>query len=229
MTQPRANPRCPRSSRPGGCPAELRRASRHRPDPDADCRVWTRPPRRSSSSLHDRVPDWLRRLHVWAMAHMPASNRRRLALAVALVAAIVATYIGASRILHFVFPGMDVLAYLGLFIVNWVGAGGLLVPIPGARIVGWLMIDPAGSRLRPTGGRPGGRTGDGHRAAFLLRGGQRGRTSDPAHQQGAREAVDAGARPGRRQGGPPEAARRLVHHQSRLRDGAGAVLGAQSA
>ena len=34
----------------------------------------------------------------------------------------------------------DLLAYLGLFIVNWLGNGGGLVPIPGARYVGLLMI-----------------------------------------------------------------------------------------
>ena len=47
------------------------------------------------------------------------------------------------------FPGLDVFAYLGLFVVNWVGAGGLLVPIPGARIVGWLMIVQQGAAFDP--------------------------------------------------------------------------------
>ena len=98
---------------------------------------------------HDRVPAWLRRAHTWAMAHVPASNRRRLAAALGLVGVLLATFVAVSRVLRFVFPGLDMVAYAGLFVVNWLGAGGLLVPIPGLRIVGWLMIVQQGAALDP--------------------------------------------------------------------------------
>ncbi len=37
-------------------------------------------------------------------------------------------------------PGISLVAWLGLFLANWIGNGGLLVPIPGLRLVGWTMI-----------------------------------------------------------------------------------------
>jgi membrane protein DedA with SNARE-associated domain len=37
-------------------------------------------------------------------------------------------------------PGISLGAWAGLFLANWIGNGGLLVPIPGLRLVGWTMI-----------------------------------------------------------------------------------------
>ena len=58
----------------------------------------------------------------------------------ALVAIVLATFVASSRLLRFFFDGADVLAYLGLFVACWVGAGGALVPVPGVRPLSWLMV-----------------------------------------------------------------------------------------
>lgn len=44
---------------------------------------------------------------------------------------------------------LGVLAYLGLMVVCWVGAGGALVPIPGVRPLSWVMIVHQGAVLSP--------------------------------------------------------------------------------
>ena len=51
--------------------------------------------------------------------------------------------------LRLVFGDLDLLAYAGLFIACWVGAGGAIVPIPGVRLVSWLMIVQQGAALDP--------------------------------------------------------------------------------
>ena len=94
-------------------------------------------------------PTGYRAAHVWALDHVPRSRRLRIALAVAAAGVFLVALIAASRLLHFLFGGLDVLAYLGLFLVNWIGAGGLLVPIPGVRIVGWIMVIQQGGVLDP--------------------------------------------------------------------------------
>jgi membrane protein DedA with SNARE-associated domain len=98
---------------------------------------------------HDRIPEWLRRAQERLLGIWPTSRRRQVGAVVAVVAVFVATLLAASRLLDFVFGSLDVVAYLGLFAVNWIGAGGLLVPIPGTRIAGWLMIIQQGGALEP--------------------------------------------------------------------------------
>jgi membrane protein DedA with SNARE-associated domain len=74
-----------------------------------------------------------------------------------IVAVFLGTVIAASKLLRFVLESLDLVAYLGLFVVNFIGAGGLLVPIPGTRIAGWLMIIQQGGSLEPlTAGFIGG-------------------------------------------------------------------------
>jgi len=79
----------------------------------------------------------------------PASRRRQVATVLAIVAIFVATLIASSRLLRLIFEDLDVLAYLGLFVACWIGAGGGLVPIPGVRPVSWLMIIQQGAALDP--------------------------------------------------------------------------------
>jgi membrane protein DedA with SNARE-associated domain len=67
----------------------------------------------------------------------------------ALLAIFVATFIASSRLLRFVFTDLDLLAYGGLAIACWIGAGGALVPIPGVRMLSWLMIVQQGAALNP--------------------------------------------------------------------------------
>jgi uncharacterized membrane protein YdjX (TVP38/TMEM64 family) len=77
------------------------------------------------------------------------TTRRRVALVVAIVAIVVATVIASSRLLLFVFDTLDLLAYLGLFIACWIGAGGLIVPVPGVRAISWVMVVQQGAALEP--------------------------------------------------------------------------------
>ncbi|MEX1333717.1 MAG: hypothetical protein AB1Z66_00285, partial [Candidatus Limnocylindrales bacterium] len=55
---------------------------------------------------------------------------------VLLAAALLSTF----RVLSVVFEALDVVALVGLFFVLWLGNGGALVPIPGARFIGLLLI-----------------------------------------------------------------------------------------
>jgi membrane protein DedA with SNARE-associated domain len=61
----------------------------------------------------------------------------------------VATFIASSRLLRFAFQDLDILAYGGLAVACWIGAGGVLVPIPGVRLLSWLMIVQQGAALNP--------------------------------------------------------------------------------
>jgi hypothetical protein len=86
------------------------------------------------------VPAFLLRLQDWFVAHLEHERRRTIAISVVLVALFVATAIASARILLAIAGELDLVAYVGLFVVNWLGNGGGLVPIPGARYVGLLMI-----------------------------------------------------------------------------------------
>ncbi len=44
---------------------------------------------------------------------------------------------------------LGLVAYVGLMVVCWVGAGGALVPVPGVRPLSWLMIVNQGAVLDP--------------------------------------------------------------------------------
>lgn len=98
---------------------------------------------------HDRVPGWSRSLVSRLDRALPASGRSRIAAIVGLVAALIAVAISASRLLLLLFDTFDVLAYAGLFVTNWVANGGLLVPVPGLRLIGWVMIVQQGGTLDP--------------------------------------------------------------------------------
>ena len=72
-----------------------------------------------------------------------------MATVVAIVAIVVATIIASSRVLRLLFQELDLLAYVGLFVSCWIGAGGALVPIPGVRPISWLMIIHQSAALDP--------------------------------------------------------------------------------
>jgi hypothetical protein len=96
----------------------------------------------SRAPLHarDRVPDFLLRSQGWL--HRWLSNESRIVLGVVIVilALVVLGILSSMRFLRVLFDALDVVAFLGLFLVNWLGNGGVLVPIPGARFIGLLMI-----------------------------------------------------------------------------------------
>jgi membrane protein DedA with SNARE-associated domain len=104
-----------------------------------------------TEELHpdDRVPGLLRRTQATWLSALSATGRNRLALLMALVGVAIASIFLGARLLRLLLDITDLGSYAGLFIVNWVANGGLLVPIPGLRIVGWLLIISQGSALDP--------------------------------------------------------------------------------
>jgi membrane protein DedA with SNARE-associated domain len=98
---------------------------------------------------HDQVPGIAQHLHNAWLAGLSTSGRDRVALLVAIVGIAAASIFLGARLLRILLGLTDLGAYLGLFIVNWVANGGLLVPIPGLRIVGWLLIISQGAALDP--------------------------------------------------------------------------------
>jgi membrane protein DedA with SNARE-associated domain len=103
----------------------------------------------SPARPEDEVPSVLRRLQARWVEELPASGRTRVALVLSVVGVAVATIVIGARLLRILLDAADLLAYLGLFVVNWVANGGLLVPIPGLRLVGWLLIIGQGGTLDP--------------------------------------------------------------------------------
>lgn len=84
------------------------------------------------------APAWLLRFHVWLDQRFSPQARRRLGLVLGFGAAILGTLIalGFARRLD-----LEILwlAWIGLFLANWIGNGGILIPIPGLRFIGWTM------------------------------------------------------------------------------------------
>jgi membrane protein DedA with SNARE-associated domain len=58
-------------------------------------------------------------------------------VAVAVAAAIA---VSSLRFVQVAFESLDIFVVITLFLVNWLGNGGVLVPIPGARFIGLLMV-----------------------------------------------------------------------------------------
>lgn len=88
---------------------------------------------------------WLARM----LARWPTSRRRRIATVLAVGGILVATIFASSRILRLLHEELDILAYAGLFVACWIGAGGALVPVPGVRPISWFMIVQQGAALDP--------------------------------------------------------------------------------
>jgi membrane protein DedA with SNARE-associated domain len=144
----------------------------------------------------------LLRLHDWVVLHWPATWRRRVGAAVAVIAMLLATAIASARLLRLVFDQLDVLAYAGLFITCWLGAGGALVPIPGVRWMSFLMIINQAAAMDPVTVAVVGATAMvcGQTSWFLAAraGSQRVR----AHHEAAPAAVDAAPAPSRSSADP---------------------------
>lgn len=78
-------------------------------------------------------------LHGRVTERWSPSTRRRFGLAAALIAAVIATG-GSLAFSSPSLPLVDLVPYLGLVAACWVGAGGVLVPVPGVRPLSWVMI-----------------------------------------------------------------------------------------
>ena len=80
----------------------------------------------------------------------PTKTRKRVAVVLAILAVVVATYVTSANLLELLFsPELNVLGYVALFVACWIGAGGALVPIPGVRAISWVMIVQQGAALDP--------------------------------------------------------------------------------
>jgi hypothetical protein len=101
--------------------------------------MTTSSPRGDAAPGPARGSGILVRAHGWVLEHWPTSVRRRIGIAVALVAVVALV---ASNIARLIGAAVDagLLAYVGLMGVCWVGAGGALVPVPGVRPLSWVMI-----------------------------------------------------------------------------------------
>jgi len=77
-------------------------------------------------------------LHGRVIERWSPATRRRFGLLLALIAALVA--VGSVALLPGSLPRIDLVPYLGLAAACWVGAGGVLVPVPGTRPLSWVMI-----------------------------------------------------------------------------------------
>ena len=85
------------------------------------------------------TPGAMERAHTWVLDRWPTTLRRRIAVIAVLVAV---GFVVVSTIARLVGAAVDagILAYIGLMVVCWVGAGGALVPVPGVRPLSWVMI-----------------------------------------------------------------------------------------
>jgi hypothetical protein len=84
----------------------------------------------------------------WLLVHWPTSWRRRVAVVVAIVVFALAALPLLTRIAG-VAIDLGIVPYTALVILCWVGEGGLLVPIPGVRLLSWLTIVQQGANLDP--------------------------------------------------------------------------------
>lgn len=95
---------------------------------------------RAPLDTRDRIPSFLLNAQGLVIGYTSYRNRLVVGLLIIAIAVAVALVLAGARVLELVLGPLDVLALLGLFLVNWIGNGGVLVPIPGARMVGLLMI-----------------------------------------------------------------------------------------
>ena len=93
------------------------------------------PPRRAGVAAPaghaDDAPGPIERAHLWVVRHWPATLRVRVAVILAVVALGLVAIATTARLVH-VAISLDLLAYVGLMVFCWVGAGGALVPIRGS-------------------------------------------------------------------------------------------------
>lgn len=106
------------------------------------------PAEEDTTSVRGVQADRLAGAHAWALDHWPTTVRRRIALIVVVIAIALVAVSWLGRLVGAV-VGLGLLAYVGLMIVCWVGAGGALVPVPGVRPLSWVMVVHQGTVLSP--------------------------------------------------------------------------------
>jgi hypothetical protein len=88
----------------------------------------------------DRAPSFLLRTQDWFQSWLSNESRIVLSLVIVILAVVALIVLSSFRFLRVFIDALDIVAFVGLFLVNWLGNGGVLVPVPGARFVGLLMI-----------------------------------------------------------------------------------------
>jgi membrane protein DedA with SNARE-associated domain len=78
-------------------------------------------------------------LHGGIIERWSPATRKRFGLLIALIAALITTA-GSLALFPGALPRVDLVPYVGLAAACWVGAGGVLVPVPGIRPLSWVMI-----------------------------------------------------------------------------------------
>lgn len=78
-------------------------------------------------------------LHRRTIERWSPATRRRFGFLLALIAVLIVAA-GSLALLPDSLPQVDLVPYLGLAAACWVGAGGVLVPVPGTRPLSWVMI-----------------------------------------------------------------------------------------
>jgi hypothetical protein len=96
--------------------------------------------RRAPIHERDQAPGFLLRAQAWSVGWLSSESRLVLGLVIVGLGIVMAALFSSFQILRILFDALDILAFVGLFLVNWVGNGGILVPVPGARLVGLLMV-----------------------------------------------------------------------------------------
>lgn len=96
--------------------------------------------RQAPMHARDQVPRFVLGAQAWLFKWFSRESRVVLSLVIVVLAVAVAVVLSSSKILRFIIDGLDIVAVAGLFLVNWLGNGGVLVPIPGARFIGLLLI-----------------------------------------------------------------------------------------
>ena len=80
------------------------------------------------------------RTQAWFHSWLSNESRIVLGMVVVILAIVVVAVLSSFRVLRVLFDALNIVAFLGLFLVNWLGNGGALVPIPGARFIGLLLV-----------------------------------------------------------------------------------------
>ncbi|MGD8683217.1 MAG: hypothetical protein PVG27_04670 [Chloroflexota bacterium] len=114
-----------------------------RPGPASDAPPASdSPPASDEAQLHarDRAPAILLRAQAWVHGWFSNESRVFLGVVIVAVAVVSAIVVSSLRVVQVAFDSLDIFAVLTLFLVNWLGNGGVLVPIPGARFIGLLMV-----------------------------------------------------------------------------------------
>lgn len=95
---------------------------------------------RPAIQAQDRVPGWILRAYDRFAEIAPYERRAVIAVAIVVLALAAAILLSSTRLVRNVIDAVDIFSFVGLFLINWIGNGGILVPVPGARLLGLLMI-----------------------------------------------------------------------------------------